>query len=173
MNLLSFFDKVKLLLLDVDGVLTNGQVLIDSSGNLLRSMNIKDGFALQLAIKKGYKVAVISGGSSDGVVSRLQNLGITEVRMGVSDKVAEMQSICNQYGITPEDCLFVGDDIPDKPAMQLCGFPCCPADAVAEIKDISTYISPYKGGEGCVRDVIEKWLRFHGDWDNSPQVSSK
>ncbi len=173
MNLLSLFQKVKLLVLDVDGVLTNGQVLIDANGNLLRSMNIKDGFALQLAVKKGYKIAVVSGGTSDAVVSRLQNLGISEVRMGRTDKAAELKELCSIYNVTADECMFLGDDIPDKPVMRLCGFPSCPADAVAEIKAICTYISPYKGGEGCVRDVVEKWLRYHGDWDNTPQVASR
>lgn len=165
MNLLELFAPIRSFVFDVDGVLTNGSILATEDGHLLRSMNIKDGYALQLAVKKGYKVWVISGAKSEAVRSRLHKLGIMDVHIGIETKKELLQEIALAAKTSYEQVLYMGDDIPDYAAMQLCGLPCCPNDAVMEIRQISRYISPYKGGEGCVRDVIEKVLKLNGDWD--------
>lgn len=165
MNLLELFAPIRTFVLDVDGVLTDGSLLATEDGQLLRRMNIKDGYAIQLAIKKGYKVWILSGAKSEGVRLRLQKLGVKDVHIGIETKKELLMDIALASETAYDSVLYMGDDIPDYAAMQLCGLPCCPADAVAEIKGIAKYISPYKGGEGCVRDVIEKVLKLNGDWE--------
>ena len=165
MNILELFAPVRTFVFDVDGVLTDGSLLATEDGQLLRRMNIKDGYAIQLAIKKGYKVWILSGAKSEGVRLRLQKLGVKDVHIGIETKKELLQDIALSSQTAYESVLYMGDDIPDYAAMQLCGFPCCPFDAVAEIKAIAKYISPYKGGEGCVRDVIEKVLKLNNDWE--------
>ena len=165
MNVLELFAPVRTFVFDVDGVLTDGSLLATEDGQLLRKMNIKDGYAIQLAIKKGYKVWILSGAKSEGVKLRLQKLGVQDVHIGIEVKKELLQEIALSSQTAYESVLYMGDDIPDYAAMQLCWLPCCPADAVPEIQGISKYISPYKGGEGCVRDVIEKVLKLNGHWD--------
>lgn len=163
----SFFNKlhqINCFIFDVDGVLTDGSLLVTESGELLRTMNIKDGYALQLAIKKGFKVAIISGGKSEGVIKRLNKLGITDVFMGVEDKLTVLHSFLSGQKIKPETVLYMGDDMPDLKPMQEVLLPVCPMDAIPEILAISAYQSPYKGGQGCVRDVIEKVLKINDFW---------
>ena len=157
--------KVKTFIFDVDGVLTNGHLIVMPDGEFLRTMNIKDGYAMQLAIKKGFLIVIISGGHSTGVPVRLQRLGIQEVHMGVTSKHEVYKSILSKYNIVPDEILYMGDDLPDMEVMKLCGVPCCPGDAVTEIKSCSVYISHKSGGEGCVRDVIEQVMRLHGSWE--------
>ncbi len=164
MNLLTPFSLITTFVFDIDGVMTDGQLIATESGALLRRMNIKDGFALQWAVKKGYAIWIISGGRSEGMAKRLQGLGIQEVHTGITDKRACLQSLCDQHQTPPASLLYLGDDIPDYEAMGLAGLRCAPGDAAAEIKAISHYISPANGGQGCVRDVIEKVLRIRGDW---------
>jgi 3-deoxy-D-manno-octulosonate 8-phosphate phosphatase (KDO 8-P phosphatase) len=173
MNLLATFKPVKLFALDVDGVLTDGSLLVMNDGQLVRRMNIKDGYALQLAVKKGYHVLVISGGNSDAVRIRLDKLGVKEIFMSVLNKKEVLQQYMQQYNIQKNEVLYMGDDMPDIGVMQMAGVPCCPADAVAEIKDICTYISPIKGGEGCVRDIIEKVLKLNAHWNDDGSTPSK
>jgi len=173
MNVLTNFKKIKAFVLDVDGVLTDGRVLLLNDGQMARSMNIKDGYALQLAIKKGYHVLVISGGDDDAVKTRLQKLGVMDVHMKVADKKTLLAEYVNKQTLTWEQVLFMGDDIPDLQAMQIAGLPCCPADAVPEIKSISHYISPINGGAGCVRDIIEKVMKLNGDWDTGTDIASR
>lgn len=173
MNILAAFNPIKLFVFDVDGVLTDGSLLLLSNGEQVRRMNIKDGYALQLAIKEGYDIVVISGASNDAVVQRLNKLGIANVEMGVADKWAVLQKYLQQFNLQPGQVLYMGDDIPDYDVMQKVGLPCCPADAVAEIKSIAAYISPINGGEGCVRDVIEKVLKLHGRWGLSHGIASR
>lgn len=173
MNLLATFKPVKLFALDVDGVLTDGSLLVMNDGQLVRRMNIKDGYALQLAVKKGYHVLVISGGNSDAVKMRLDKLGVKEVFMSVLNKKEVLQQYMQQHSIQKNEVLYMGDDMPDIGVMQMAGVPCCPADAVAEIKDICTYISPIKGGEGCVRDIIEKVLKLNAHWNDDGSTPSK
>jgi len=165
MNQLELFTPIRTFVFDVDGVLTDGTLLATEDGHMLRRMNIKDGFAMQLAIKKGYKIWVISGGKSEAVRVRLNRLGVMDVHIGIETKKELLLEIAEESRTPFESILYMGDDIPDYAAMQLCGLPCCPADAVAEIKGVSKYISPVKGGEGCVRDVVEKVLKLNGDWE--------
>jgi len=160
------------LIFDVDGVLTTGDILASNTGEFLRSFNIKDGYALQLAVKKGYHVCIISGGSGEAMQKRFEGLGIKNIYLGVSDKVAIFEQILAQYQLQPAEVLYMGDDIPDYKIMKLVGLPTCPADAVEEIKALSTYISPYNGGKTAVRDVIEKVLKLQGKWfDPNPSAA--
>ena len=172
MNVLELLAKIKHIVLDVDGVLTNGEVLLLPDGELARTMHTKDGYAMQLAITKGYGISIITGGNSEVVSKRLQGLGITDIFIGVKDKVEKLNEIVGKLQLNMEQIAFMGDDIPDLQCMQMVGMPCCPADAVQEIKEISKYISPYDGGKGCVRDVIEKILKLNGDWDTNNLVPS-
>jgi len=149
---------------DVDGVLTDSSVFVTNEGEMLRTMNIRDGFAMKAAIESGFKVCVISGGSNEGVRIRLQNLGITDIHLGSPDKVKTFQEYTKAYSIKQENVLYMGDDIPDFHVMKLVGLPACPQDAAPEIKNISRYISHVKGGRGAVRDVIEQVMKVQGKW---------
>jgi 3-deoxy-D-manno-octulosonate 8-phosphate phosphatase (KDO 8-P phosphatase) len=165
MNSLNLFSSIKTFVFDIDGVMTNGSLLVTDTGDLLRIMNIRDGYATELAVKKGYNVWVISGGKQESPAMRLRKLGVLEVHIAVPDKKKLLQELFLKYQTNPNTTLYMGDDIPDYAVMQLCGLPSCPSDAAPEIKSVSKYISPFKGGEGCVRDVIEKVLKLNGDWD--------
>ncbi len=165
MNILSRFKLIKTFVFDVDGVLTDGTLLILNDGQMARSMNIKDGYALQLAVKKGYRVVIVSGGKSESVKDRLQKLKITDIFMQVENKLQLLTRYVNTNKLSWAELLFMGDDIPDYNCMLQAALACSPADAVSEIKDISNYISPLKGGRGCVRDVIEKVLKLNNNWD--------
>lgn len=173
MNVHEKFRTIKTFVFDVDGVLTDGSLLILEDGQMARQMNIKDGYALQLAVKKGYRVVIISGGTSEAVQHRLARLGVTDCFIKISDKKSKLMEYVIDNRLLWEEILFMGDDIPDFIPMQLTGLPCCPADAAQEIKQISHYISPLEGGKGCVRDVIEKVLKLNGDWDLDTGISSK
>ncbi len=155
--------NVRCFIFDVDGVLTNGSLVV-MPGELYRIMNIRDGFALKEAVKAGFKVVIISGGNSDSVRSRLLNLGINEIYLGVQNKSEKLNDVIIQHGLKKDEILYMGDDIPDYDVMKNTGIPCCPSDATPEIKEISIYISPFKGGEGCVRDIIEQTMRLNGTW---------
>lgn len=164
MNVLELFAPIKWFIFDIDGVLTDGSLLIMPNGVMTRRMNMKDGYALRLAVDKGYQISIISGGSSIEVKERLQKLGITDVHLKVQDKKKLLQALMANHETKPEEILYMGDDVPDLEVMGIVGLSCCPADAARDILDISTYISPYNGGHGCVRDVIEKVLRLHNKW---------
>ena len=150
---------------DVDGVLTDGKVTIFPDGQLIRSMSIKDGYALKKAIDNGYNVCIISGGTNAAVKTRLRDLGITDIFLGVQDKVDKMNEYIEIYDIDITNVLYMGDDIPDFQVMKNVGLPACPKDAVQEIQDISIYVSQKKGGNGCVRDVIEQVLKVQDKWN--------
>jgi 3-deoxy-D-manno-octulosonate 8-phosphate phosphatase (KDO 8-P phosphatase) len=173
MSLLNQFRQVKCFAFDVDGVLTDGSILLLDDGQMARSMNTRDGYALQLAVKKGFPVIIISGGGNEGVRARLYKLGITDVYINATDKKSVLQAFLQEKNIDPSSVLFMGDDIPDYDAMQLCGLPCCPTDAAAEIKIISKYIAGTAGGKGCVREVIEKVLKLGGHWHKDTSIASK
>ncbi len=173
MNVLSLFKKITTFVFDVDGVLTDGTVLVLPGGVQARQMHIKDGFALQMAIKNGFKVVIISGGTSDPVVDRLTKLGIEEVFMSVSDKKKFLDSYLKKQILKWDELLYMADDLPDLEAMKFCGVSACPADAVTEIKDIAHYISPINGGFGCVRDIIEKVLKVQSKWNYGTDVVSR
>ena len=149
---------------DVDGVLTDGSVFVNTTGEMLRTMNIRDGYAMKAALENGYTVCIISGGSNEGVRVRLRNLGITDIYLGVPDKVETFKEFTDIYNINPENVLYMGDDIPDYHVMQLVGLPTCPQNAVQEIKGLSKYISHVGGGKGAVRDVIEQVMKVQGKW---------
>jgi len=172
MNLLSSFKTISCFVFDVDGVLTDGGLLVTPDGQWLRRMNIKDGYALQLAIKKGYRILILSGATSDPVANRLSKLGITEIMQGVGDKAAKLRDYMQSHGLAASQVLFMGDDIPDYSALQLAGLPCCPADAVVEVRNICKYVSPHMGGMGCVRDVVEKVMKLNGHWSLETEVRS-
>ncbi|MEJ7694807.1 HAD-IIIA family hydrolase [Daejeonella sp.] len=169
-----FLEKIKHIkafILDVDGVLTDGTVLVTETGEQHRRFNIKDGYALQLAVKRGYYVVAVSGGRSKGIELRLKGLGITEVFLGLDSKIEAYYNFLKSSGLSPEEILYMGDDIPDLSVTKLVGLATCPADAVEEIKAVCHYISPKNGGEGCVRDIIEKVMKIRGDWhDESPSA---
>jgi 3-deoxy-D-manno-octulosonate 8-phosphate phosphatase (KDO 8-P phosphatase) len=165
MNILALFKPIKTFVFDVDGVLSSGMILLFEN-ETARTTNIKDGFGLQLAIKQGYRVLIISGGQSKAVKERFEGLGVHHKREILTEYV-------QQHNLKWEEVLFMGDDIPDYQAMQLVGLPCCPADAVNEIKQIARYISPLNGGQGCGRDVIEKVLKLNGHWDLDTGIASK
>ena len=149
---------------DVDGVLTDGSVHITPTGEMLRVMNIRDGFAMKAAVESGYHVCIISGGSNEGVRIRLQNLGIKDIHLACPDKVQNFKEYTALYDLKPEQVLYMGDDIPDYHVMKLVGLPTCPQDASPEIKEISRYISHKNGGRGAVRDVIEQVMKVQGKW---------
>lgn len=151
-------------ILDVDGVLTDGSIFISADGEMQRTMNIRDGFAMKAAVESGYSVCIISGGKSEGVRVRLRNLGITDIHLGIPNKVETFDEYIELYHIKPEQVLYMGDDIPDYHVMKLVGLPACPQDASPEIKAISNYISHKKGGKGAVRDVIEQVMKVQGKW---------
>ncbi len=156
----------------MDGVLTDGSLLVDHENKWLRKMNIKDGYALQLAVKTGYRIIIISGSDAPPVSERLYKLGITEVFMKVTDKETLLSGYLSEKKIVADEILFMGDDIPDYQCMKIAGFACCPSDAAVEIKKISSYISPVKGGYGCVRDVIEKVMKLNNHWPLHTSVTS-
>ncbi len=166
-NYKEYLNQINTFIFDVDGVLTDGTIQVSTQGELLRSMNMKDGYALKAAQEKGYTVCIISGGTNEGVRSRLRNLGLTNIFLGIQDKVEQLGGFMNTLDLKPENVLYMGDDIPDYEVMKLVGMPCCPQDAVAEIKEISRYVSHKKGGKGCVRDVIEQVLKVQGKWLNN------
>lgn len=163
-NFKELLPSINTFIFDVDGVLTDGSVLLLSNGEQARIMNNKDGFALQYAVKKGYTICVISGGSSEAVRIKLNGLGVTDVFLKTQDKVAIFNDYIAQKNIKKEQTLYMGDDIPDYEVMKLCRVATCPKNAAIEIKEIAHYISDKNGGEGCVRDIIEQVLRCNGDW---------
>jgi 3-deoxy-D-manno-octulosonate 8-phosphate phosphatase (KDO 8-P phosphatase) len=167
------FKNITTFIFDIDGVLTDGSILVLENGLQARRMNIKDGFALQLAVKSGYRVIAISGSSPSPVIDRLNKLGIDEVHMPVLDKKSFIISFLEQNKIDKDHVLFMGDDIPDLPAMSAVGMAACPADAAPEILQVANYVSPVNGGNGCVRDVIEKVLRLNDHWQYHSDVASR
>jgi len=172
-TLLNLFKSITCFVFDVDGVLTDGTLLVFDDGQMVRRMNIKDGYALQLAVKRGFQVVIISGGDSNAVKDRLNKLGVKDVFMKVGNKKEQLGAWLEANGISWQQVLYMGDDIPDYEVMQQVALPCCPADAAPEIKQISKYISTLKGGYGCARDVIEKVLKLNKQWGVDVSIASK
>ncbi len=162
-----YLENINTFIFDVDGVLTDGSVTVMTNGDMLRTMNIKDGYALKTAVDAGFNVCIISGGSNEGVRKRLDGLGIKDIYLGAHNKIDQLQEYLNSKGVKLENVLYMGDDIPDYPVMTMVGLPCCPQDAVQEIKGISKYISHKNGGKGAVRDVIEQVLKVHNKWNGN------
>lgn len=166
MNYKEKLRKINTFIFDYDGVLTDGTVILLNDGEVLRTAYVKDGYAMQLAVKKGLRIAIISGGKSDSLFYRFEALQIKDVFLGVDNKLAVYRDYLQRNNLSAETVLYMGDDIPDYEVMREVGLPVCPADAAQEIKNVSLYISPFNGGHGCVRDVIEQVLKIQGLWMN-------
>ncbi len=158
--------NIKAFVFDVDGVFS-GNIFLSASGEQHRTMNIKDGYAVQLAVKKGFPIAIITGGFSEGIQIRFEGLGVKDIYMRSCNKLNDFNDFITKHKIDPENIMYMGDDLPDYEVMSKIGIPVCPSDAAVEIKALSKYISAAKGGEGCVRDVIEQVLRAQGKWMNT------
>lgn len=156
--------KIKGLAFDVDGVLSCQTIPLHISGEPMRTVNIKDGYALQLAVKQGLQLAIITGGKSESVRLRYEGLGVQDVYLSASVKITIFEEWLQKHGLSADDVIYVGDDIPDYEVMKRCGCPCCPSDAAPEIRSIAAYVSPFSGGNGCCRDVLEQVLRAKGLW---------
>ncbi len=163
-NYKELLKEITTFILDVDGVLTNGKILVTSKGKMLREMNTKDGFIIKYALDKGFKIFIISGGTNKGVKERLKDLGIEEIFLGEHTKKDTYNKLIKKYNLKKNEIVYMGDDIPDIPVMKKIGVPCCPNDAVQDVKQISIYISKKNGGQGCVRDIIEQTLRVQNKW---------
>lgn len=162
-----YLKHINTFILDIDGVLTDGSVMVTTSGDMLRSMNIKDGYALKTAIDKGFNICIISGGSNEGVRVRLNGLGITDIFLGAHNKIEHLNTYIASKNVDLKNVLYMGDDLPDYPVMKLVGLPTCPQDAAPEIKAISKYVSHKNGGKGAVRDVVEQVLKVQDKWFDS------
>ena len=166
MNYKEKFKNIKNFVFDVDGVLTNGGLYILPSGEFMRKMNAKDGYALKLALIKGYNIAIITGGKENNIKERLNKLGIKNVFLNAHNKLPILENYLTENNLNIKNTLYMGDDIPDIECIQKVYVSSCPNDAVYEVKEACDFISSYKGGEGCVRDVIEPVLRINNDWEH-------
>jgi len=155
---------IRTFIFDVDGVFTDNIVYLTTEGEQMRTANVRDGYAVQLAVKKGLQIVIISGGKSVGVAKRFEMLGVQHVFLGSSNKMEVFRKFLIEHQVSPEQVCYMGDDIPDHDVMKQCGLPVCPSDAANEIKAISRYISPYEGGKGCVRDILEQAMKVKGIW---------
>jgi 3-deoxy-D-manno-octulosonate 8-phosphate phosphatase (KDO 8-P phosphatase) len=165
MNYKEKLNKVKTFVFDVDGVFTDGKIVVDSQGNESRNFNTKDGIAVKMAIDLGYNVAIITGANNEGIRLRLNRLGVKNVYINSSDKVKDLNDFSEKNKIDLNETVYMGDDLPDIFPMELVYLKVCPIDAAPEVREISDYISNKKGGKGCVRDIIEQTLRLHGKWN--------
>lgn len=165
-NFKELLPLVKAFAFDIDGVLSASEITLHPNGEPMRSINTKDGYALQLAIKLGYPIAIITGGRTRSVRIRFKGLGIKDIHMGASNKLPIFEGFLKKHDLKAEEVMFMGDDIPDFPVMEACGFPVCPADAVPELQEVAIYTSHKNGGDGCVRDVVEQVLKAQGKWMN-------
>jgi 3-deoxy-D-manno-octulosonate 8-phosphate phosphatase (KDO 8-P phosphatase) len=156
--------KIKAIIFDIDGVLSAETITMNAEGEPLRTVNIKDGYAIQLAVKMGLHIAILSGAQTESVKKRYEGLGVPDIFLKAAVKIQVYDDFLAKYGLSDENVIFVGDDIPDYEVLSRCGCPCCPADAAPEIKEICTYVSHKKGGYGCGRDIIEQVLRAQGKW---------
>jgi 3-deoxy-D-manno-octulosonate 8-phosphate phosphatase (KDO 8-P phosphatase) len=165
LNFKQRLNKITTLMFDIDGVLTDGKVMVMESGEMVRNVNSKDGYALTLAARKGYRIVIISGGQNQAVKNVLARNGVTDIFIKIHDKIGCYNEYLKAHHLNDEEVLFMGDDLPDHEIMSRTGVAACPNDAVAEIKAICQYISPKNGGEGCVRDIIEQVLKVQGKWE--------
>jgi 3-deoxy-D-manno-octulosonate 8-phosphate phosphatase (KDO 8-P phosphatase) len=165
-NYKTLLKNINTFIFDYDGVLSDGSIITLDEGEAYRTTNVKDGYAMQLAVKKGYRVAVISGAKANGMMNRLQSLHLTDIFLGIENKLEVYNLYLLENNLEPEHILFMGDDIPDYEIMMKAGLPTCPSDAAEEIRSIAKYISHAAGGKGCVRDVIEQVLKIQGKWMN-------
>jgi 3-deoxy-D-manno-octulosonate 8-phosphate phosphatase (KDO 8-P phosphatase) len=159
--------KVKAFIFDIDGVLSTQTIPLNIFGVPNRTVNLRDGYAIQLAVRKGYPVGVISGSKSKEYMKRLKSLGVNDIYLNSRSKLAHFNEFLKKYNLSKSAVLYMGDDIPDYEVMKEAGLPVCPSDADSEIRQVAAYVSDKKGGEGCVRDVIEQVLRLHNKWMDS------
>lgn len=164
-NYKTLLKNVSAFVFDVDGVMTNGQIMITTEGEMYREMNTRDGFAIKCALERDYKVAIISGGTNEGVRKRLESLGVDKVYLGIHEKGIAFDDFLKTYDIDPEEVLCMGDDVPDLSVLEKVGVATCPQDAVSDVKKIVDYVSHKKGGDGCVREIIEQVMRVQNKWD--------
>ena len=172
-NYKAYLHKIKAFAFDVDGVFTDGSVLALPDGDLLRAHNAKDGFAVKMAVKNKYPIAIITGGDSESVRIRFSKLGVTDIYMKSRNNVPDFLKFCEKHHLQPEEVAFVGDDLPDRPVLEICGLAVCPSDAVDEVKEVCDFISPFGGGRGCVRNLIEQVMKVHETWHFDPIVYSE
>jgi 3-deoxy-D-manno-octulosonate 8-phosphate phosphatase (KDO 8-P phosphatase) len=165
MNYKARLKQIRVFCFDVDGVFTDNTVLCMPDGEQIRTANVRDGYATQLAVKRGLHLAIISGGKSEGVRKRFEMLGLKDIFLGSSDKMVVLQQFMETHQIQAEEICYMGDDMPDVPVLQKVGLACCPADACPEVKAVAHYISPINGGAGCVRDLLEQALKVKGLWE--------
>lgn len=156
--------KIKAVVFDVDGVLSASTIQMDGKGEPVRTINIKDGYAIQLAVKHGIRLAIMTGGHNENIRFRYEYLGVKDVYINCSMKMRTWEELLSKYDLHEEEIIYVGDDIPDYEVMKRAGCPCCPKDACTEIKEISTYVSDYEGGHGVARDILEQVLKAQGKW---------
>ncbi|AEA21692.1 KdsC family phosphatase [Prevotella denticola] len=156
--------KIKAVVFDVDGVLSASTIQMDGKGEPVRTINIKDGYAIQLAVKHGIRLAIMTGGHNENIRFRYEYLGVKDVYINCSMKIRTWEELLSKYDLHEEEIIYVGDDIPDYEVMKRAGCPCCPKDACMEIKEISTYVSDYEGGHGVARDILEQVLKAQGKW---------
>lgn len=159
--------KIRAIVLDVDGVLSAQTITLASDGEPLRTVNIKDGYAIQLACKQELRIGIITGGDTQAVRLRYERLGVKDLYMKTAVKLTAYEDFIEKYGLRDEEVMYMGDDVPDFEVLTRCGCPCCPADACADIKNVSLYVSHYPGGQGCVRDIIEQTMRAQNKWMNT------
>lgn len=157
-------NKIKAIIFDVDGVLSRETIPLHPSGEPMRTVNIKDGYAIQLAQKLGLRIVILTGGTTESVRLRYERLGVEDIYMGCSVKITTYNSFLDKYELSDDEIIYMGDDIPDYEIMKRCGCPVCPADACSDIKSLCVYISNRNGGEGCGRDIIEQVLKAQGKW---------
>ena len=170
MNFKQALNNIKAFAFDVDGVLSSNCITLNDKGEPVRMANIKDGYAIQLAVKLGYPIAIISGAKTESIRFRYKGLGVKDVYLCSSHKTIQFNDFIKKHNLEASNVLYMGDDIPDYGVMKLCGVATCPRDAASEIKAISHYVSDRGAGEGCVRDVIEQVLRLHGHWMRDDDV---
>jgi 3-deoxy-D-manno-octulosonate 8-phosphate phosphatase (KDO 8-P phosphatase) len=163
--------KIKAFAFDVDGVFTDGSLMVDNNGYFLRTYNAKDGYAVRQAVLHGYRVAIITGGVAASIKHRFENLGVKDIFLLSENKINDFTTFCTRYNLNADEVLFMGDDIPDIEVMQACGISCCPSDAVFEVKNAANYVSLFDGGKGCVRDVIEQVMKVHGNWNTNAKAT--
>jgi len=157
---------IKAFVFDCDGVMTNGTVIIDAKGEGLRNFNIKDGYAVQHAVKQGYPFAILSGGNGQSIYHRFNSLGVIDIYLSQSHKEATFLAFCKKYNLLPSEVAYMGDDMPDIPVLSICGIPTCPRDAVSDVKKVCNWISSRNGGEACVRELIETTMKLQNTWYN-------
>lgn len=169
-NILQKFKPITTLVFDIDGVFTDNGLLVTEQGELLRRMNARDGYAVKKALQEGLHIVLITGGTSEGVTLRFQKLGVQHIYSGIENKAVVLQQFINTHQLQIAEILYMGDDLLDAAPMMMVGLATCPADAVPEVLAVAQYVSPYKGGEGCVRDVIEKVLKLQNKWLLTEQI---